>query len=478
MNRSPARCRYRWAKGWFPTLLGCLLFHCQNGTGAEVRLPLAYHTLARDLLRELVEINTSAPHGTRRAAEAVATRLKAGGIATLSILGPTPENANVVARLPGAGRARPVLFIAHLDVVEAREEDWTFDPFRLTEDGGYLYGRGTIDVKNEVAGLVLSLLRLQAEGFKGDRDLIVALTADEEVGGHHGIQWLLREHRDLVDAEFCVNADAGAAEIRHGKHAVNPVQTAEKVYLSFRLEVTSAGGHSSEPTRDNAISHLAEGLVRLASFEFPIRVNETVRGYFARLAETQTGLVAEDMRTVGGDASSVAAAARLSAASPSYNALLRTTAVVTQISGGQAENALPQRATAIVNCRLLPEDSPEEVEATLVRVVGNEQIRISRLATPVLSPASPVNPAVFRMVEQITGDLWPGVPIMPVMSTFASDGLHVRSAGIPVYGVSGMFHETDDWARAHGQDERIAVHSYYDGIEFMYRLMKQLASAK
>ena len=442
------------------------------------RLPVAYRKLAHDIFRELVEINTTSALGTQRAAEVLRARLITAGIDDVKVLGPSPEKANLIVRLPGTGKKRPLLFIAHLDVVDARREDWTFDPFQLTEHEGYLYGRGTIDIKNEVTNLVVNLIRLKAEGFRGDRDIILALTADEEVGGEGGIQWLLQNHRTLIDAEFCVNPDAGGGDIKDGKHIQNSVQTAEKVYLSLQLEVRNRGGHSSEPTKDNAIYHLAEGLARLAKFEFPIHVNETTAEYFGRLAEKETGLIAEDMRAVGNDPSNTAAAARLCAASASNNALLRTTAVATQITGGHAENALPQRATAIVNCRILPEESPDEVQATIVQVLQNDQIEVTKLTDPLPSPSSPIDPAIFQVVEQVTTEMWPGVLVLPVMTASASDGLHVRSAGIPVYGISGMFYEDEDSSRAHGQNERIAIASFFDGIEFMYRLMKALISAK
>jgi len=439
------------------------------------RLPVAYQGLAYNIFRELIEINTTSALSTQRAAEGLKARLVTAGIDDVKILGPSREKANLIVRLPGTGKKRPILFIAHLDVVDARREDWTFDPFQLTEHEGYLYGRGTIDIKNEVTDLVVNLIRLKVEGFRGDRDIILALTADEEVGGKDGIQWLLQNHRTLIDAEFCVNADTGGGEIKDGKYFQNPVQTAEKVYLSLQLEVKNRGGHSSEPTKDNAIYHLAEGLARLAKFEFPIHVNEAIAEYFGRLADKETGLIAEDMRAVGNDPSNTAAAAaRLCSVSPAYNALLRTTAVATQIAGGHAENALPQRATAIVNCRILPEESPDEIRATIVRVLQNDKIEVTELTNLLPSPSSPVNPAIFQAVEQVTLEMWPGVCVLPIMSAYGSDGRHVRSAGIPVYGVSGMFLEIEDWSRAHGQNERIAIASFFDGIEFMYRLMKIL----
>jgi acetylornithine deacetylase/succinyl-diaminopimelate desuccinylase-like protein len=432
---------------------------------------------ARDIFRELIEINSTHEHGSTRAAEAMATRLEAAGFAPadVQVLGPQPDKGNLVARFHGTGAGKPILFLAHLDVVEAKREDWSYDPFRFTEEGGWFYGRGTSDIKNEAADLVANLILLRQEGFQPERDLILALTADEESGGDaNGVRWLLKEHRSLIDAAFCINTDAGGGQIKHGARLANTLQTGEKVYLSFRLEVKNKGGHSSLPVKDNAIYHLAEGLVRLAKFEFPVRLNETVRTYFLRMSQIEKGSLAADMKAIASEPIDQAAGARLCAASPFYNALLRTTAVATQLSGGHAENALPQSAQATVNCRLLPEDSPDEVERILRQVVADEQIKISRLQDPARSPSSPLDPAVLNVVERITKELWPGVPVLPEMSTGATDGLYLRQAGMPVYGVSGMFFDVDD-VRAHGRNERIEARSFYEGVEFMSRLMKVLA---
>jgi acetylornithine deacetylase/succinyl-diaminopimelate desuccinylase-like protein len=433
---------------------------------------------ARDIFRELIEINSTHAYGSTRAAEAMAARLKAAGFpdSEVQVLGARPEKGNLVARLHGTGTAKPILFLAHLDVVEAKPEDWSVDPFKFTEQDGWFYGRGTSDVKNEDADLVANFIRLRQEGFKPNRDLILALTADEESGGDaNGVRWLLKEHRELIECAFCVNTDAGGGQIKNGRGLANTVQTGEKIYLSFALEVRNKGGHSSLPVKDNAIYHLAKGLSRLADFDFPIRVNETVRTYFARMGEIEKGTLAADMRAIGREPTDGAAATRLCAASAYYNALLRTTAVATQLSGGHAENALPQAARAVVNSRILPEDSPDEVEKTLRGVLGDEQIEVKRIEEPVQSASSPLDPIVMEPLERITHELWPGLPVIPEMSTGATDGLHLRHAGIPVYGVSGMFFDVDD-VRAHGRNERIGVNSFYEGVEFMYRFIKALAS--
>jgi acetylornithine deacetylase/succinyl-diaminopimelate desuccinylase-like protein len=416
--------------------------------------------LAREILRELVEVNTSERHGTRAAAERIADRLRAAGFPAgdVQVIGPRPEKANVVARLRGSGKARPLLFLAHLDVVDARKEDWSagLDPFTLTERDGYFYGRGTSDIKQEGAILVATLIRLRQERAVLERDVIVALTADEEIGGADGIAWLLREHRPLIDAAFTINTDAGGGQIEKGQRVRYTVQTSEKASVTFRLEVTDRGGHSSQPTRENAIYRLAEGLTRLARFEFPIKLNETTRAFLERMAPGQTP-------------------EQLAAASTYFNSVMRTTCVATMLEGGHAVNALPQTARAAVNCRILPEDSLEYVLAELNRAVSDPRISITALNELHASPASPLSPEVLRPIERLVADTWPGVPVVPVMDPWATDGLYLRRAGIPVYGVPAVFTEMDP-VRAHGKDERIGVEAFYEGLEFMYRLVRVLSS--
>ncbi|HEX8117733.1 MAG TPA: M20/M25/M40 family metallo-hydrolase, partial [Pyrinomonadaceae bacterium] len=339
---------------------------------ARAQSPTAEQQLARDIFRELIEINTTEAAGTTKAAEAMAARLRAAGFADedVSVVGPNERKQNLVARLRGSGAARPVLLLAHLDVVEALREDWTLDPFKFNEQDGYFYGRGTSDIKEEAADLVANFIRLKREGFRPDRDLILALTADEEGGNDNGVAWLLKNRRDLIDAAYAVNTDAGGGQIVKGRRVRNAVQTSEKVYLTFALEVKNRGGHSSLPSKENAIYRLAEGLARLSKFDFPVRTNDTTRAYFGRMAAGETGQTAADMLAVARTPTDEAAAARLSASSVYYNALLRTTCVATQLQGGHAENALPQTARATINCRLLPEDNAADVEKTLARVLA------------------------------------------------------------------------------------------------------------
>jgi acetylornithine deacetylase/succinyl-diaminopimelate desuccinylase-like protein len=440
------------------------------------RSPAQYEALARDLLRELVETNTTHSSGsTTEAAEKIAARLRAAGFADIRILGPVSNRGNLIVRLPGRQTGKkPILLLAHLDVVEADPRDWTVDPFRFLERDGWFYGRGTTDDKDEAAIWTANLIRLRQEGYLPDRDIILALTADEESGEHNGVDWLLHNHRELLDAAFALN-EGGGGVIKNGKRLSNDVQASEKVFQSFLLETTNRGGHSSLPRRDNAIYQLAAALSRLAAFDFPVQLNEVTRAFFSRTAELESPEIAAAMRGVLENPSDSAAVARL-AAIPAYHARLRTTCVATMLQAGHAENALPQRARATVNCRILPTQPPDEVLATLRRVVADSGVAIRPLAPAKPSPPSPLTPEILHAIEATTQEMWPGVPVIPTMSTGATDGLYLRSAGIPVYGVSGVFGDADD-VRAHGQDERIAATWFYEGLEFCYRLLKRLTSA-
>jgi acetylornithine deacetylase/succinyl-diaminopimelate desuccinylase-like protein len=430
---------------------------------------------ARDILKELIGINTTDSSGDNtRAAQAMAARFRAAGYpeSDIRILTPPafPRKGNLVVRLHGTGTAKPILFIGHLDVVEALRSDWSLDPFQLTEQDGFFYGRGTSDMKGDDAVLISAFLRLKREGYRPSRDLIVALTSDEEGGPSNGMDWVVHNHRELIDAEFCINLDGGGGHIKTGKHLFMAVQAAEKVFLTFKLEVKNPGGHSSRPSRDNAIYHLADGLARLGQFDFPVHLFDVTRASFERAAPLYPGQLGDDMKRVLEQAPAVIG--RLSALPP-WNAQLRTTCVATMLSGGHAENALPQTATAVVNCRLLPVDSPDEVEKTLNRVVADPQIRIS-----VMTPAKPVaykpmNPQVLAAITAATAKVWPGLPVIPGMTTGASDGIYLISAGIPTYGASGMFTDEDD-NRNHGRDERIPVKSFYDALEFQYALVREV----
>ena len=434
-------------------------------------------TRAREIFKQLVEINTTDSVGsTTVAAEAMAARFKMAGFpdADVHVLGPNPRKGNLVVRYRGMGSRRPLLLLAHLDVVEARREDWSFDPFTLTEKDGYLYGRGSADDKTMAAIFVANLLRLKSEGFVPSRDLILALTADEEGGNFNGVKWLIANHRGLIDAEFAIN-EGGGGVMRKGKYLTNEVQAAEKVYQDFRLEVHNAGGHSSMPVKDNAIYRLSAGLSRLAAFDFPVELSEITRTYFERSAPAQLDQQTRaDMVAMSKASVDLAAAARLSAESPYFNSIMRTTCVATKLEGGHATNALPQLAAANVNCRILPGTSPTQIMATLTTIVADPQIQIS-----LVGEATPSKPAVLRddvmtAAGTIVSSMFPGVPVVPTMSTGATDGLYLRNAGIPTFGVDGLFDDIDD-VRAHGRDERVGVRQFNEDLEFQYRLITTLS---
>ena len=440
--------------------------------------PPAEQKLAREIFQELIQIDTTEANGsTTRAAEAIAKRLRAAGWGKdeIQVFGHSPKKGNLVARLRGTGKRKPIILLGHLDVVAARRDDWSMDPFKLTEKDGYYYGRGTEDMKSLVSLWVATLIRFKKDGYKPDRDLILALTADEENGPENGVVWLLKNHRPLIEAAYALN-EGGGGEIKDGRHRANDVQASEKQYLSYKLEVRNKGGHSSLPERDNAIVRLADALGKVHRHEFPARLNPVTRAYFQRMAALETGAVAADMKAIAAEDKALdpAAVARLSAIT-FYNSRLRTTCVPTLIEGGHAENALPQRATATVNCRALPDEVPAELQRALVTVINDPAVKIEPVKPPDGGPPSPLLPELMTAIERVTGELWPGVVVLPVMQPGATDGRFLRAAGIPCYGVSGLFRDVTD-IRAHGKDERIPVKSFQESQEFVYRLLKLLTS--
>jgi acetylornithine deacetylase/succinyl-diaminopimelate desuccinylase-like protein len=448
------------------------------GLAAQQAPPAADRRLARAILAELVAINTTQDSGATRAARALARRLTAAGFAArdVQLAGPRPRKQNLVVRLRGRGSAKPILFLAHLDVVEARREDWTVDPFRLTERDGWLYGRGTIDIKDEAADLVTNLIRLKRERYVPDRDIIVALTDDEEGGDDNGVQWLLGNRPEWIAADYAINLDAGGGQMQHGRRLRNPVQTSEKIYATYLLEVTGPGGHSSLPERGNTIYTLARGLDRLSEYAFPVRLTETTRGFFDRLGAQIGGETGRDLQAIAAGRADSAAVERVSE-TPMYNSSMRNTCVATMLQAGHAENALPQRAQATIQCRLLPGESPAAIRDTLARVVGDTAVKVTIHGEPEGAPESPVNPQVMTAVEEATHALWPDVIVLPVMDPWSSDGVRLRRAGTPVYGVSGVFYDIDD-VRAHGRDERVLAEAFDQGVEFTYRLMKALTGTR
>jgi len=390
------------------------------------------------------------------------------------VLEPRPLKGNLLARLRGTGESKPLLLLAHIDVVEAHKEDWSegLDPFRLTERDGYYYGRGSVDDKSMAAIFTETMLRLKREGFAPKRDIVLALTADEETGGSNGVEYLLRNRRTDIDAAYALN-EGGGGTYRDGHPFLHSVQVSEKMYLSFDLETTSAGGHSSIPSRDNAIYDLAAGLERLARHDFPVRSSVVTRAYFAELARVEKGEVAQAAAAVGAGDASDAQVARLSRG-PRYNAQLRTTCVPTRLEGGHADNALPQRAHATVNCRLMPGEDPQFVASEIQRVAGERVSVKARGKVRVSEPSDPAAP-IMATIRRVSESMWPGVPVVPTMGTGATDGSRLRNAGIPVYGVSGLFVEYGE-SRAHGRDERLGVRALAQGNEFLYRLVRALAS--
>jgi acetylornithine deacetylase/succinyl-diaminopimelate desuccinylase-like protein len=452
--------------------------HCIYGQFSGTSSTISDHQkLAHDIFKELIEINTTSGNGSTRAAEAMAVRLKSAGFPAndIMVIGPDPQHKNLVVRYHGKGKLRPILFICHLDVVEALPQDWSVDPFTFLEKDGYYYGRGTTDIKSEDADLIANFIRFRQEGYVPNRDIIVALTADEEGGNANGVNWLLANKRELIDADFCINPDGGGGDMKNGKHIAMEVQTSEKIYVSFQLEARNKGGHSSLPTKDNAIYRLAAGLTRLANYDFPVRLNETTRNIFEKSAAIETGQTKADMLAILKDPPDNAAANRLASASAYYNAMMRTTCVATMVNAGHAENALPQSASAIINCRMLPDDSPDSVLSTLKKVIADTALSVICTYSSFLAPLSPLRDDVMQPILRITSSMWPGVSVSPAMSTGATDGKFFRRAGIPVYGVSGMFGDIND-VRAHGKDERIGVQEFYEGVEFMYQLIKALSS--
>ena len=431
---------------------------------------------ARAIFAELIGVNTTHDHGsTTRAVRLLARRFLAAGFPAKDVViaGAHPLRQNLVVRLRGTGARKPLLLLAHLDVVEARREDWSLEPFVLTEKEGYFYGRGTSDIKDMAAIFSQTLLRLKRERARPDRDVILALTADEEGGADNGVQWLLAHRRDLIDAAFGINADAGDPVMRDGKVYERNVEASEKVYMDVRLEVRNPGGHSSIPVKENAIYRLAAALERFGQHEFPPRLNEVTRTYFSRAAASEPDTIAARMRMVG-ETGDTTAMRRLSEGSPWLSSVLRTTCVATRLDGGHANNALPQTAGANINCRLLPDERPDDVLDTIRRVVADTNVHITITEPAKPSPASPLDPEVLEPIDSITAAMWPGAAVVPSMDAGSSDCLYLRNAGMPVYGVSGVPLDYDD-IRWHGTDERIRVSAFYQGLEFTGRLVRALA---
>jgi acetylornithine deacetylase/succinyl-diaminopimelate desuccinylase-like protein len=433
-----------------------------------------------DIYKELIETNTEDSAGVgsvTKASEQIAARFRAAGFpdSDIHLLGPTPDKHAVVVRLHGTGARKPLLLLAHLDVVMALPSDWTTDPFKLVEKDGYFYARGSIDDKAMASIFVANMLRYKREGFVPDRDIILALTPDEEKSGLLGAQWLVQNHRDLIDAAYAIN-EGGGGSLKNGKPFLQAVQATEKAFTDFTLTTRNPGGHSSVPRPDNAIYQLAAGLVRLGHFTFPVQLNDVTRAFFSGTAAIESPANAAAMRALLKNPHDAAAAAQLSK-DPRYNSILRTTCVATLLHGGHADNALPQTATANVNCRVFPNVPIDSVRATLIRVLADTGIQVSPSEKLAPTSPSPLTAELLDPIRTLTARMFDNVPVIPFMSTGATDGRYLRAAGIPTYGVSGLFTEPSD-VRAHGKDERVLQKSVYDSQAFLYELVKMLASEK
>jgi acetylornithine deacetylase/succinyl-diaminopimelate desuccinylase-like protein len=443
----------------------------------------ATRQLAHDIFKQLIEINTTDSVGSVTAAsEAMAQRFRDAGFpaADIQVLGPNDRKKNVVVRLHGSGKYKPVLLIGHLDVVEARREDWTTDPFQFVEQEGYFYGRGTSDMKDGDAIMSATLIRMKKEGYVPSRDIILAMTADEEGGTSNGVDWLLKNKRELIDAEFVLNHDGGGILTDHGKAIFMDVNATEKLYGDFVLTATNPGGHSSLPRPENAIYQLSAALTKIAQYQFPFELNNITRAYYESIAKVATGERAADIKGALKNPPDLEAVARLSK-DPMDNSLMHTTCVATRLNGGHANNALPQSAQANVNCRILPGHSLEETRLALEKAVADPKVKVqfrennNQLMDRGSDRHSYVPPPprkeVFDPLEKVVAAMWPGIPVVPSMSTGASDGVYTNGAGIPTYCVSGVAYDRND-IRAHGKDERESVEGFYRGVDFYYRFLK------
>ena len=472
-----------WLVGLIFSLVLSLSIEAQQPSPADE----ATRKLALDIFKQLIETNTTDSVGSVTAAsEAMAERFRDAGFpeSDMQILGPNDRKKNVVVRLHGSGKHKPVLLIGHLDVVEARREDWTTEPFEFIEKDGYYYGRGTSDMKDGDAIMTATLIRMKKEGYVPDRDIILAMTADEEGGTSNGVDWLVKNHRELIDAEFVLNHDGGGVLADHGKAVMMEVDATEKLYGDFVLTATDPGGHSSLPRADNAIYELADALTRIQHYQFPFELNNITRAYYEEEVKLAKGSRVTDLKAILKNPPDVDAVARLSK-DPLDNSLMHTTCVATRLNAGHANNALPQMAQANVNCRIEPGHSLEEIRLTLEKVAGDPKIKVQfrENNNQLMDHGSdrhsfvppPPRPEVFVPLKKVVAEMWPGIPVIPTMSTGASDGVYTNAAGMPTYGVSGEQYDRDD-VRAHGKDERVAVESFARGVDFYYLFLKGVTS--
>jgi acetylornithine deacetylase/succinyl-diaminopimelate desuccinylase-like protein len=447
-----------------------------SGVAAAERT--AHERKAREMFAKAISIPTSDGLGkVAQLANYLAGEFRQGGFpaADIHVL-PLGETASLVVRYRGDGSGgRPILLMAHMDVVTAKREEWERDPYTLVEENGYFFGRGTLDVKQGVVGLAATFLRLKSEGFIPTRDLIIYFSGDEETNGFTA-QDTVKNHRDLVDAEYALNSDGGGGSLASdGKPVAYSLQVAEKTYASFELSTHNPGGHSSAPAPDNAIYELADALQRLHAYQFPVMWNDGTLGYFRASGPARKDALGRAMEAFAANPKDEAAIAALSA-EPGEVGKLRTTCVATMLRGGHAENALPQTATATVNCRIFPGQEVDEVKATLAKIAG-PRVEVKTIGSPFPAPSSPLRQDVLDAVTEVVHSLRPGIAIVPTQSSGASDGIYFRAAGIPTYG-TGLSFTRDDDDFQHGLNERIAVASFYEDLEYWYRLLKRIAGPR
>jgi acetylornithine deacetylase/succinyl-diaminopimelate desuccinylase-like protein len=468
-------------------VISSLIFSAVCTTTSNAQIDDATKKLAHDIFKQLIEINTTDSVGNvTTASEAMAQRFREAGFADsdMQIVGPNDRKKNLVVRLHGTGKHKPLLLIGHLDVVEAHREDWSVDPFSFIEKDSFYYGRGTQDMKSGDAIMATTLIRFKKEGYVPDRDIILALTADEEGGKSNGVDWLLKNDRNLIDAEMVFNHDGGGILSDHGKPVMMTVDATEKLYADYQLSATNPGGHSSLPRPDNAIYSLANALTRLEHYQFPFELNEVTRVYYERMAKVETPERAAEMRAILKNPPDANAVTKLST-DPIDNSTVHTTCVATRLNAGHANNALPQRAEANVNCRILPGHSAEEIRQKLIEVFADPKITVryvdnfgnvsDRASDRKSFSPPPLRRDVFDPLEKITEEMWQGIPVIPDMATGASDGVYTMAAGLPTYQISGTAVDRDD-IRAHGRDERLGIDSYYKGVDFYYRFLKAVTS--
>jgi len=443
----------------------------------------------RDLYKELVETNTTASSGScTLAAERMANRLKAAGYPDEDFhpfaVPEHPKDGGLVFVAPGRDpKAKAILLLAHIDVVEAKREDWTRDPFKLVEENGNFYARGAIDDKAEAAVWVDTLIRFKKEGFKPRRTLKLALTCGEEGGGEfNGAEWLTQNRRDLIDAEFAVNEGAFGELDTQGNRVALEIQAGEKLPANFQLEVTNPGGHSSRPLKNNAIYHLAGALKQIEPYEFPARFTDGNRAYFTSMARIEAAKghaeVANAMNALVKDPNDAAAIALVSSKDPTWNATLRTTCVATMLNAGHAPNALPQRADANINCRIFPGEPVESVRQKLVELVNDPEVKVTTLGQVEHStPPPPLTPAVMGPFNKLAAKFWPGLPVVPILQPGATDGRFLNAVGIPTYGIEPLF-TGPELGHIHGLNEYVGVKSLMEARDFLYQLVKIYADQK